>query len=51
MFERFLKLLRADPEVRRAYNDLKLNWNLRSMNDYRAAKVEFIEKALKKIET
>ena len=51
VFERFLKLLRADPELRRAYNDLKLNWNLRSMNDYRAAKGEFIEKALKKIET
>jgi GrpB-like predicted nucleotidyltransferase (UPF0157 family) len=50
VFGRFLSLLRADPEVRRAYNDLKFEWNLRSMNDYRAAKGEFIENALKKIE-
>src|SRR6266851_3962180 len=41
VFERFLEVLRAKPEVRRAYNELKRDWNLRSMNGYRATKAAF----------
>ncbi len=50
VFERFLEVLRAKPEVRRAYNELKRDWNLRSMNGYRATKAAFIKKALKEFD-
>jgi GrpB-like predicted nucleotidyltransferase (UPF0157 family) len=45
-FERFLGLLRANGELRRAYNELKVAWNGRSMRGYRLAKESFIESAL-----
>ena len=45
-FEPFLLQLRSDPALRRAYNDLKLAWNGRPMEEYRAAKSDFIAAAL-----
>ena len=46
VFEKFLLRLRSDPALRNAYNDLKLAWNGRPMDDYRAAKGDFIAAAL-----
>ena len=46
VFEDFVVLLRSDPELRRAYNELKVAWNRRPMEEYRAAKNDFIAKAL-----
>jgi GrpB-like predicted nucleotidyltransferase (UPF0157 family) len=46
VFEPFLIRLRSDPAVRNAYNELKRNWNGRAMDEYRAAKGEFIASVL-----
>jgi GrpB-like predicted nucleotidyltransferase (UPF0157 family) len=46
-FERFLQLLKRDPSVQQAYNDLKVTWNGRSMQEYRLAKQGFIESVLR----
>jgi GrpB-like predicted nucleotidyltransferase (UPF0157 family) len=46
VFERFLTLLRSDPELRRTYNELKVAFNLRPMDEYRVAKGDFIKRAL-----
>jgi GrpB-like predicted nucleotidyltransferase (UPF0157 family) len=46
-FETFLARLRQNASLRQAYNDLKAEWHGRSMDDYRAAKHDFIEAALK----
>lgn len=45
-FEEFLNALKDDPKRVSAYNDLKLKWSGRSMEDYRRAKAEFIELVL-----
>ncbi len=45
-FEAFLALLRADPALREAYNDLKRRHDGGSMEAYRADKRAFIEAAL-----
>jgi GrpB-like predicted nucleotidyltransferase (UPF0157 family) len=47
-FERFLQLLLKKSELRLAYNNLKIAWNGRPMNEYRRAKKTFIESALSK---
>ena len=47
-FQSFLTHLRKSPSLRRAYNDLKSEWNGRPMQDYRAAKRRFIEAALRR---
>jgi GrpB-like predicted nucleotidyltransferase (UPF0157 family) len=46
LFEKFLIRLRADPALRKAYNDLKTAWDSRPMDEYRAAKSDFISAAL-----
>jgi GrpB-like predicted nucleotidyltransferase (UPF0157 family) len=45
-FETFLQLLRTNPDVRFAYNALKLAWNGQPMEKYRAAKQDFISATL-----
>jgi GrpB-like predicted nucleotidyltransferase (UPF0157 family) len=45
-FVRWRDLLRADPEVRRAYDELKRRYHQKPMDDYRAAKSAFIENTL-----
>jgi GrpB-like predicted nucleotidyltransferase (UPF0157 family) len=45
-FERFLSRLRESASLRRAYNDLKVNWDGRPMDEYRTAKRAFIEAVL-----
>jgi len=47
-FELFLEVLRADPVERAAYNELKRAWHGRPIDEYRAAKSEFISRALAK---
>jgi GrpB-like predicted nucleotidyltransferase (UPF0157 family) len=47
-FETFVSLLRDSQELLKSYNALKLSWNGKSMDDYRAAKGAFIEQALSK---
>ena len=42
-FEEFLNALKEDPKRVSTYNDIKLKWNGRPMEDYRRAKAEFIE--------
>jgi GrpB-like predicted nucleotidyltransferase (UPF0157 family) len=46
-FHRFLLALRSDAALLAKYNELKRHWNGRPMDDYRKAKAEFIEKALR----
>lgn len=45
-FEEFVRLLHASVDLRNAYNSLKLAWDGRPMEDYRAAKRAFILTAL-----
>ncbi|GEM_PF-1101445 len=45
-FHRFKALLLADPDLVQRYNALKLRYRGRSMDDYRAAKSELIDRAL-----
>jgi hypothetical protein len=45
-FDRFVELLRNDPDLREAYNSLKCRWDGKSMDLYRKAKNEFIERAV-----
>lgn len=45
-FDAFLDALRADPALVDAYNALKLRWNGRPMDGYRADKAAFIAAAL-----
>jgi len=45
-FHLFVEALRADPELVRAYNRLKLDWRGRAMDDYRRAKGAFIARVL-----
>lgn len=45
-FERFLRLLSSDRELRTAYNHLKSAWHGRPMESYRVAKQAFIDSAL-----
>jgi hypothetical protein len=45
-FEAVLLCLRNDVSLRNAYSDLKLRWNGKPMDDYRAARQGFIEAAL-----
>jgi GrpB-like predicted nucleotidyltransferase (UPF0157 family) len=47
VFLRWRDLLRRSPEVLKAYNELKMRWHGGSHGGYRAAKSEFIEKALR----
>ncbi len=49
-FEPFLQLLRTDPALRRAYNELKRAWDGKPMEAYRQAKAAFIERALQQAE-
>lgn len=46
VFVRFRDALRADPALVAAYNDLKVGFDSRPMDDYRAAKAAFVEKVL-----
>jgi GrpB-like predicted nucleotidyltransferase (UPF0157 family) len=46
VFEKFLNLLRASPNLRGAYNDLKRAWIGQPMDAYRKAKAAFIASAL-----
>jgi len=45
-FEGFAQMLRSDPDLRMAYNQLKADWDGRPMDEYRAAKSAFIARAL-----
>ncbi len=45
-FDKFLELLRNDAELRKDYNDLKLRWDGKPMDQYRDAKRRFIERTL-----
>lgn len=45
-FSDFLSCLATNPEIRAAYNTLKLAYNGKPMNEYRAAKSQFIEATL-----
>lgn len=47
VFDPFLNIMRADPELRAAYNALKREWDGRPMDAYREAKDAFLSKALK----
>jgi len=46
VFDPFLDALRTNSQLRQDYNALKRQWNGRSMAEYRAAKAEFIGRAL-----
>lgn len=46
-FHRFVDALRANPELVRRYNTLKLAFDGKSMSDYRKAKDAFIAEALR----
>ena len=46
LFHLFVERLRDDPRLRTAYNRLKGKWNGKTMRDYRAAKSDFVAKAL-----
>jgi GrpB-like predicted nucleotidyltransferase (UPF0157 family) len=45
-FHLFLEALRADAQLRAAYNRLKIQWNGKKMRGYCAAKALFVAKAL-----
>ena len=45
-FHRFAEELRRDPHLVRRYNDLKLRFNGKPMDDYRAAKDAFVTEIL-----
>ena len=47
-FDRFAQALRANPDLRTAYNSLKAAWHGRPMGEYRAAKAAFIQSVLRK---
>jgi GrpB-like predicted nucleotidyltransferase (UPF0157 family) len=45
-FEKFLQALSADPSLKHAYNELKISWHGRPMEEYRLAKQNFIDSVL-----
>ena len=47
LFVRWRDLLRRSPEVLKEYNQIKLRWHGGAHGDYRVAKSEFIEAALR----
>lgn len=47
-FHRFVERLRQEPGLIEAYNDLKRRFDGKSMDDYRAAKREFVATVLRK---
>ena len=47
-FEAFLEVLRADEDERAAYNTLKRAWDGLPMDEYRAAKGQFVTRVLAK---
>jgi len=46
VFDEFVSALKHDPNLRLAYNHLKIQWDGRLMNEYRKAKRAFIEATL-----
>jgi GrpB-like predicted nucleotidyltransferase (UPF0157 family) len=46
-FDRFLNHLRRDAALRASYNQLKMAWDGKPMDEYRAAKSRFIEAVLR----